>query len=157
MMDDKKQTKTKATLTEVERLKKENEEWKNKYLRALADYQNFEKRVRDEKNELIKIGVLNTVLRLLPFLDHIEKAEIFIKDAGLKMIREQFYGMLKEIGVEELPVAGKVFDPHLAEAVEVVPGEKANTVIGVFRKGYQFQGRVLRVAQVKVSKTPKSS
>lgn len=138
--------------SELEKVKKERDEYKNSYLRALADYSNFEKRVVSEKGELIKSANTQLILRLLPFLDHLEKAEIFIKDQGLKIIKDDFAKVLKDWGLEEIDMVGKPFDPHVAEAVDVVPGEKNDMVTEVLRKGYRFAGKTLRVAHVKVSK-----
>lgn len=135
-----------------DKLKKELEEHKQKYLRALADYQNFERRVNQEKEDIRKIANRNLILELLPFLDNLDKATIFMKDNGLKMIRDQFYQALKHIGLEEIDVLRKEFDPHTAEAIDVVFGEKDNIVVEVFRKGYNYQGNILRPAQVKVEK-----
>ncbi len=133
-------------------LKNQSDDFKNKYLRALADYQNLEKRIIEEKKELIKIANNQLILKLLPFLDNLEKAEIFIKDTGLKMIREEFYKILAEFGLEELDVLNKSFDPNLAEAVDIVLGDDNDKVVEVVRKGYKIGDKVLRVAQVKVSK-----
>ena len=137
---------------ELERVKKEKEEYKNRYLRALADYHNFEKRVGEEKVALRQSAARDLWLKLLPFLDDIEKAEAFVKDAGLKLIKDKFVQIIRDEKIEELQVLGKEFDPHLAEAVDVVKGEKDNIIVEVLRKGYTLDGKVLRVAQVKVSK-----
>jgi molecular chaperone GrpE len=137
---------------EIETLKKELEDYKSKYLRALADYQNLEKRVTQEKEEVRKYANSLLILDLLPFLDHLDKAEIFIQDPGLKMIKNNFFSLLKRWGLEEIEILNKDFDPLLAEAVELVEGKKDNVVAEVVRKGYLYQGKVLRIAQVKVSK-----
>lgn len=149
-MDDKKLKENKSLA--IEKLKREVEDYKNRYLRALADYQNLEKRFTEEKEQLIFQANKNLLLKLLPILDNLEKAELFIKDEGLKMIRNSFFQILKSEGVEEIDILGKEFDPHLAEAVEVVEGEKNNIVVEVVRKGYKINNKILRVAQVKVSK-----
>lgn len=137
---------------EIEKLKKEVEEYKNKYLRALADYANLERRVEKERQEIVVNANKNLLLKILPILDNLEKAEIFIKDDGLKMVKNNFYQFLKSEGVEEIQILGKEFDPQLAEAIEVVEGEKDNIIVEVLKKGYKFNNKVLRVAQVKVSK-----
>ncbi len=137
---------------ELEIVRKERDEFKNKYLRALADYQNYERRVIEEKRQQSEELTANFVLKLLPFLDHLEKAEIFVKDQGLKMIKDKFYNILSELGLEETQMIDKPFDPHFAEAIEVIEGKEDNIVKEVLRKGYRYNGRVLRVAQVKVSK-----
>ena len=137
---------------ENEALKKEVEDFKTKYLRALADYQNLEKRIIQEKEETRKFANSLLILELLPFLDHLEAAEVFIKDQGLKMIRDNFFNLLKHLGLEEITVLNQEFDPQLAEAVDIVAGSKDNLVVEVTRKGYNYQGKILRIAQVKVSK-----
>lgn len=156
-MDDKKTQKQKAVEEEsvndeVETLKSELEDYKSKYLRALADYQNFEKRFRNERDEAQMRAKIETILDLLPFLDHLGKAELFIKDPGLKMIKDQFMKTLGEMGVKELHLQGKEYDPHTAEAIEVVEGDKDNMVVEVIEKGYALGDRLLRVAKVKVSR-----
>lgn len=137
---------------QINSFKNQSEDFKNKYLRALADYQNLEKRIIDEKKELIKSANNQLILRLLPFLDNLEKAEVFIKDSGLKMIKEDFYKILAEFGLEEIDILNKSFDPNLAEAVDIVEGEENDKVVEVVRKGYKLADKILRVAQVKVSK-----
>jgi len=137
---------------EIESLKKQAEEYKNKYLRALADYQNFEKRVREEREEVVKSTNRNLILKLLPFLDNLEKAEVFIKDQGLKLSKDQMEKALEELGLEELEVINKEYDPYTAEVIEIVKGDKDNIVVEVIRRGYKLGDKILRVAQVKVSK-----
>lgn len=137
---------------EIEKLKSESLENKNKYLRALADYQNLEKRSGDERIELFKIANQALLIKILPFLDNLEKAEVFIKDQGLKISKDHFVQILKEAGLEEIDLIDKDYDPNFAEAVDIVPGKEDNKVVEVLRKGYKFGGKLIRVAQVKVSK-----
>ncbi|OGK28128.1 nucleotide exchange factor GrpE [Candidatus Roizmanbacteria bacterium RIFCSPHIGHO2_02_FULL_39_9] len=136
----------------IEELKKQAEEYRNKYLRALADYQNYEKREREEKNQVQELAITHILVRLLPFLDHLEKAEVFIKDKGLKMVKDNFEKVLESIGLEQIDATGKEFDPHTAEAIEIVDGDRDNIVKEVIRRGYKRNGKVIRVAQVRVSK-----
>ena len=144
----KKQVKNSAT----EDLKKQVEEFKNKYFRALADYQNLEKRAHEHRTRFIKTANNDFIIKLLPFLDNLEKAEVFVKNEGLKIAKDQLTQILKEAGLEEIEILGKSFDPNFAEAIEVIPGEKDNIVVEVLRKGYKLGDKILRVAQVKVSK-----
>lgn len=138
--------------TKTQKLEKELEETKTKYLRALADYQNLEKRIQEEKEYITKSAKKNFIMKLLPFLDNLEKAEVFFKDEGLKMIKNQLTASFEDEGLEELSIDGQEFDPHLAEAVEIVSGEKDNIIIETVRRGYKFGDQVIRPAQVKVSK-----
>jgi molecular chaperone GrpE len=151
------QTKTKKPATdkftkEIDSLKQQVEEFKNKYLRALADYQNLEKRVNEERFELMKIGNKNLLIKIIPFLDNLEKAEVFVRDPGLKISKDHFMQILNETGLEEIDLLGKEFDPNFAEAIDIIPGKEDNKVMEVLRKGYKFKDKIIRVAQVKVSK-----
>jgi len=137
---------------ELDKARKETNDFKNKYLRALADYQNFEKRVREEQETVRVKGKQEIFIQLLSILDSLEKAEVFIKDVGLKQVKDSFCQLLRDEQIEEINLLGKEFDPRLAEVVDVVVGERNNIVVEVLRKGYRFGGKILRVAQVKVSK-----
>jgi len=137
---------------EIVTLKQQVEEFKNKYLRAIADYQNLEKRMGDERFELMKMANKNLLMKVLPFLDNLEKAEVFVKDQGLKISKDHFLQILKEAGLEEIDVLNKEFDPVSAEAIDIVPGKEDNKVVEVLLKGYKYGDKIIRVAQVKVSK-----
>jgi molecular chaperone GrpE len=128
------------------------EEYRNKYLRALADYHNLEKRINEQKGEQSRSAIKRIFLDLLPLLDNLEKAEIFLKDQGLKLIKDQFKQVLAKEGLREIDLLGKEFDPNLAEAVDVVKGDEDNIISEIVRKGYMLGDKVLRVAQVKVTK-----
>lgn len=127
-------------------------DYKEKYLRALADYHNFEKRVRDEQEQLVRNATKRIILRLLPILDNIEQAEVFVKDQGLQAIKKQIKQIFEEEGLKELEVLGKEFNPEVAEAIDLVPGEKNNIMVEVVRKGYMLADKIVRPAQVKVTK-----
>jgi len=133
-------------------LQKEVSEYKNKYLRALADYQNLEARFSEEKKEIENKSNRKLVLQILPFLDNLEKAEVFVKDQGLKIARDELYRVFQGLGLEEVEVQGKEYDPYTAEVVEIVKGDKDNIVSQVLRKGYKLGNRIIRIAQVKVTK-----
>lgn len=137
---------------EHEECEKATEEYKSKYLRALADYQNLERRVRDERSEMIKIAQARVIEELLPFLDTLHQAEVFVKDPGLKMVKDSFFQKLSELGVKEIDLLNKEFDPHTAEAVELIDGDKDNMVVEVLRRAYELNGKLLQIGQVKVSK-----
>ena len=141
--------KVKADLEEEKKTSGEN---KTKYLRALADYQNFENRVASQREELINNANKHLIIKLLSFLDNLDQAEIFVKDNHLKLIKDSFHKMLKEEGLKELEVKGKEYDPYTAEVIDMVESEKENQVVGVLRKGYEMNGKVIRIAQVKVGK-----
>jgi molecular chaperone GrpE len=143
-------------LGEVEEVKSvlevERDEYKNKLLRALADYHNLEKRVADERQELGRRAVQNFILRILPFLDNLEQAEVFVKDKGLEIVKTSFLELLEKEGLKKIDVLNKEYDIHVAEAIDLVEGERDNIVVEVMRNGYKFNGQIVRPAQVKVSK-----
>ena len=127
---------------ELEDAKKQIEEFNNNWKRALADYQNLEKRISTDREELTKYATEN----------YLEKAGLHIQDPGLKMIIGNFWTILKNSGVNKIEVIGKKFDPHLMECVEVVKSDKEDEVVEEVRSGYLLEDKVLRVASVKVGK-----
>lgn len=131
---------------------KVGEEYKTKYLRAIADYQNYERRVQDQRIEWTKNANKSVFNKLLAFLDDLERAELFIKDPNLVHVKESFSKLLKNEGLEEIEVLGKPYDPHNAEVIDMKEGKEDNMVLAVLRKGYTYNGQLLRVAQVTVSK-----
>jgi len=133
-------------------MSKLGEEYKTKYVRAIADYQNYERRVQDQHIEWTKNANKNVIIKLLAFLDDLERAELFITDPNLAHVKESFSKLLKNEGLEEIEVLGKPYDPHSAEVIDMKEGKEDNIVLAVLRKGYTYNGQLLRVAQVTVSK-----
>lgn len=130
-----------------------NVDYKDKYLRALADFKNLQRQVNEERRTLFEVATMGVLEQLIPTLDMLHQAEVFVQDQGLKMVIQQFEKTITDMGLVEIDVIGKEFDPHFAEAVDTVEDEgKENRVIEVVKKGYQIGTRVVRVAQVKVSK-----
>ncbi len=125
------------------------EQLKEKLARALADYQNLEKRFQQESASIIKFSNRELLRKLLEFKDNLERAAQALKDQGLDLIVAQLNQLLAEEQVQEIKALGQSFDPTLMEAEEVVAGDK-NKVIAVIRKGYLLHDRVLRPAKVKV-------
>ncbi|MCX8008895.1 MAG: nucleotide exchange factor GrpE [Patescibacteria group bacterium] len=126
-------------------------EWKNKYLRALADYQNLERRSWQEKEDIKKFASETTLRKFIPAIDSLERAVKHIQDEGLALSLREFYKVLEQCGVKRIETVGKQFDPHLMECVEVIQGDDG-IVLEEIRSGYMFFDKVLRVAQVKVGK-----
>ncbi len=135
-----------------EEMTQQVDDFKTKYLRAIADYQNLERRVQDQRIEWTKNANKNVILKLLAFLDDLDRAEVFIKDINLSHIKDSFAKMLKAEGLEEIEVLGKEYDPYTAEVIDMKEGEADNIVLAVLRKGYTYNGQMLRIAQVTVSK-----
>lgn len=136
----------------IEELKKQVDEWKGRYLRALADYQNLEKRIQAERHEIRRFAAEVILGRLLPILDILRRAQDHLKNPGLNLAVKEFLALLTAQGVEKIEVIGREFDPHQMECVEVVAGED-NRVMDEVRPGYRFRDKILRVAQVKVGKS----
>ncbi|MDO8551538.1 MAG: nucleotide exchange factor GrpE [bacterium] len=124
----------------------------NQLRRVMADYQNLEKRIGTEKEEFAKFANAGLVSKILPALDSLEKAKEHIKDEGLSLATKQLMDGLAQEGLERIEAEkGEDFDPNLMECVEVGKGTD-NKVLDVLREGYKLNGRILRVAQVKVGK-----
>ena len=146
---------------EVE-LAKELESTKRRYLTALADYQNLQKRTVKEKSEARDRGVGDFLKRLLPVIDTLDKVmEICAKSEidkkvmdGLEMFSIQFSDMLEKEGLKEIEAMGCKFNPNYHEAMmnQCNPDKEDEEVIQVFEKGYTFKDNVLRCAKVVVNK-----
>lgn len=131
-------------------LKKEIETLTNDWKRALADYQNLEKRYERERTDFVQFANSNLILRLVGVLNHLERAAEALKDKGLDLIVAEFKRVLAGEGLEEINSQGAEFDPNLMEAVEVVQGKEKGKVAEVVNKGYLLKGKVLLPAKVKV-------
>ncbi|GIW62400.1 MAG: hypothetical protein KatS3mg090_0226 [Patescibacteria group bacterium] len=131
------------------------DDYKQKYLRALADYQNLLKRVEQEKQRIEQEVAFSFWQRFLDIYEDMLRADVFVKDQGLKMILDKMKKFLKDSGVSEVELEGKKFDPELAEVVDVVScsdDQEDNTVSKVYRKAYKLFDKVLQVGKVQVKK-----
>jgi len=135
----------------IDELQSQIDEWKSKYLRALADYQNLEKRKSEELGQVRRFAGETLIVKLLPVIDTFERAQAHIKDPGLGLAFKELEAFLETAGVKRLEVMGKPFSPHEMECIEVVDGED-NIVIEESLSGYTLYGKVIRVAKVKVGK-----
>jgi molecular chaperone GrpE len=141
-----------------EESKKQNEQenteftnLENQLKRALADYQNLEKRIAEEKNIWIKVANKNLLLKLLPGLDNLILAEKHTQDEGVKISIKHFIDSLEQEGVRKIETVGKDFDPNLMEAITTQEGEEGK-VLEEVRAGYMLYDSILRPAQVIVGK-----
>ncbi|MCD7772531.1 MAG: nucleotide exchange factor GrpE [Ruminococcus sp.] len=146
------------SLTEEEKLKAELAEQKDKYLRVMAEYDNFRKRTAKERLELISTAKADAVTQILPVIDNFERAlsaqtQDETYKAGIEMIFKQFGDVLKNLGIEEINPLGEKFDPNVANAVNQIEDEDLgeNEVAQVFQKGYRIGDKVLRYAMVVVA------
>jgi molecular chaperone GrpE len=143
----------------LEKANKEIADLKDKYLRTLAEFDNYKKRTLKEKAELILNGSEKTVKAVLPVLDDFERAlkdksddPKAIKD-GVQMIFNKFVKALESLGVKKIDTDGKDFDTDFHEAVAMVPGmgdEKKGKVIDCVQTGYTLNDKVIRHAKVAV-------
>ncbi|SFC10425.1 molecular chaperone GrpE [Polaromonas sp. OV174] len=144
---------------EIATLQAKNTDLADSYLRAKAEAENARRRAEDEIAKARKFAVEGFADSLLPVLDSLE-AGLAIKDATLEHIREGSEATLKQLKsalernkvVEINPIDAARFDPHLHQAISMVPSEQeANTVVNVLQKGYLIADRVLRPALVTVA------
>lgn len=124
----------------------------NKWKRALADYQNLERRIEAEKNDFVKFANASLLLKILPALDTLVKASNQLGDQGLSLGLRQLVEGLESEGLTKIETAGKEFDSKLMECLGVGEGEE-NKVVEELRAGYMLNDRLLRPAQVKVGKS----
>lgn len=144
-------------------MNKELEEYKTRFTRLSADFQNYRKRIEKEKSEIFKFGSEKIVTDILPVIDNFERA---IQSAsstneeseglldGIQLIFKQLVDVLGKHGVEEIEAIEKEFDPNLHHAVmqDECEDVEANIVTDVFQKGYTLNSKVIRPSMVKVAK-----
>lgn len=138
---------------DLENAKKQIDDLTNNWKRALADYQNLEKREVLQRVEIIKIGIAEVIRDLLVVLDSLYKADLYLKDQGLKLAIREFEKVLESHGIVRISTSqNKKFDPIEMECVEVVENGKEDEVLEEVRLGYKMGNMIIRTAQVKVGK-----
>jgi molecular chaperone GrpE len=146
--------------SERARLQAEIDTLKQQLLRVHADFDNFRKRTRQEREELQQFATRRLLEDLLPTVDNFERAlSSFTDDAqadmkkGIEMVYRQLVGVLEKYGVEAMDTTDAKFDPNLHEAVmqEPADGREVGVIVQELQKGYTLHGRVLRPAMVKVT------
>lgn len=148
----------------VEDLKKEIAELKDKYLRLYADFENYKRLSAKNKVELIKYSNEELIRELLSVIDHLElalqhSANIENSSAlaeGVQMTLKEIKTILEKFGLTVIEALGKPFDPVFHHAISQVESEETdeNIVVSEFRKGYMLKDKVLRASLVGVSKKP---
>ena len=130
---------------------------KDKYLRMLAEYDNFRRRSQKDRENVYADAYSEALSELLPVLDNIERALNFADSAnfadGMKAIVSQIDTAMEKLGIEKFGEAGDAFDPMLHNAVMHVEDENLgeNVIAEVFQKGYKKGDRIIRHAMVKVA------
>lgn len=137
----------------------EAEQWKDKYIRLVAEFENYKKRTLKEKSELILNGSEKTVAAILPILDDFERATAdktedpqAIKE-GYELIYKKFLKALETLGVHKIKTDNADFDVDYHEAIAMVPGmgdDKKGKVIDCVQTGYTLNDKVIRHAKVAV-------
>jgi molecular chaperone GrpE len=154
-----KRTKEDKEKEELEKLKKEYADFKDSHLRVLAEYDNFRKRTAQEKSRIYNDAVSDTIIKLLPVADNIERARsqenATVEDLqkGFEMIAKQFDDTFEALEIKTIGKVGEKFDPEKHNAVSHVDNEELeeNTVSQVFQKGYMIGSKVIRHAIVQVA------
>ena len=147
--------------SELNQLKDENADLNDRLLRLQADFDNYKRRMKKEKETDLKYKSQELATEIIPALDNFERAlqtgadqenvASFIE--GVEMVYQQLQQALEKVGVTEIEAEGKEFDPTVHQAVMQVQedGFESNQVIEVLQKGYQLKDRVIRPAMVKVN------
>ncbi len=146
---------------EPKEVPEENEELKklnDKYLRVVAEYDNYRKRTQREKESIYPEAKAEVTAKFLPVLDNMERALAAANETdplyeGVKMVLKQFDEALKSVGVEYIEAVGQKFDPKFHNAVMHVEDEslEENVVTEEFQKGYKIGDRIVRHSMVKVA------
>jgi molecular chaperone GrpE len=154
-----------VTLTdiELEKLKADSTDNRDKYLRLLAESENARKRMQKEKQELVQYAIQNVIADFINPIDHMENALKYTENMseeikhwalGFQMILGQFKDVLNGNGVHPMNTIGTKFDPHLHEAIEMVESDQyaPGFIVEESLKGYKMGDKMIRPAKVKVSK-----
>jgi molecular chaperone GrpE len=146
---------------ELEKYKKQAEEYLNGWQRAKADFENYKKRQAKIFGELDQMANQNLILEILPILDAFKSAGQHLPEElknsewtkGILQIKNQFENLLKENGLEEIKTVNQIFDPNLHEVVEKVEtkNKKENEIIEEIQNGYFLNKQVIRTAKVKIA------
>ncbi|HDN84275.1 nucleotide exchange factor GrpE [Candidatus Aerophobetes bacterium] len=147
---------------QIESSDKEAEEYLDHLKRLKAEFENYKKRMVRERQQLINWAVEDIIKEFLPVLDDLERAiestevssDFSSLAQGIKMVHQQFKGILQKKGLQEIPAKGQEFNPHLHEAIMRIESNDHpdNVVVEEMRKGYKFKDKVLRPAMVKVNR-----
>lgn len=141
----------------IEELEAQIKEKDDKYLRMAAEYDNFRRRSREEKDGIYETALADTVAELLPIIDNLERAAGYEDGEkvleGLVMIAKSAVAAFDKLGIEEIGKVGEKFDPNLHNAVLHVEDETfgEGEIVEVFQKGYKKDKRIIRFAMVKTA------
>lgn len=159
---DKKKHKLSAEAEKIEQLTEQLQEMgeklsemNDKYVRSVAEFENYRKRTNNERADLILNGGKDVIKAILPIVDDLERALLAITDEnakeGVTMIYNKLMKTLEQKGVKPIEAKGEKFDENLHEAITQIPTpteEQKGTVLDVVEKGYYLNDKVLRYAKV---------
>jgi molecular chaperone GrpE len=152
-----------AVLTlERDQLAEQRAELQDRNLRLQAEFENFRRRAERDRSEFAEYAGMEMARALLPTLDDLERALKAATDAGnsaddfvkgVELIYNRLIDTLKKQGIQPIEAEGSKFDPHVHHAVQRVPTDEAEDgiILEVYQRGYNFKGKLLRPAMVKVA------
>jgi molecular chaperone GrpE len=157
------ETESDSTEDQMKKLKLENEELKDKYLRLFAEFDNFKKRTVKEKLDMMKTASSDTIQVLLPVLDDFDRAKKNAESEnsqesfseGVNLVYQKLYGVLKAKGLQPMDSNHQPFDPELHEAVTEIPApteDLKGKVVDTIERGYFLNEKIIRYAKVVVGK-----
>ena len=150
-----------ALTAERDQVAAEKADLKDRLLRTLADFDNFRRRAERDRSEYVQFATVELLRDLIPILDDFRRA-VKVETAdkeyakGIELIDQRLFETLKKAGLEPIKAAGQPFDPNLHQAVDRVHSEELpdQTVLEEYQSGYNFKGKLLRPAMVKVAVRP---
>lgn len=147
---------------ELAELTEQVNELKDKYLRQVAEFENFKKRTVKEKLDLLKTAAQDTIVALLPVLDDFERAKKSAEEGltgevfsdGVRLVHNKLNSILEQKGLKVMESNGQPFNPEMHEAVTEIPAgdELKGKVVDTIEKGYYLQDKLIRYAKVVVGK-----
>jgi molecular chaperone GrpE len=150
-----------ALAAEREQFAAEKADLQERLLRARAEFDNARRRFEQQRSEYLQFAAMESVRDMLPILDDFERAlKVDTADRdyakGVELIYQRMADTLKKLGLEPIETTGQIFDPNLHQAVERVETDDAEdqAILGEFQRGYNFKGKLLRPAMVRVAVKP---
>lgn len=149
--------------SEVIKLNEQVSELKDKYLRQVAEFDNFRKRTARERLELTKTAAQDTLIKLLPVLDDFDRAKRNADDEGsaehftegVDLVYHKLHNTMQQLGLQAIESTGQPFDPELHEAITEIPApteDMKGKVIDTIEQGYFLNDKIIRYARVVVGK-----
>ncbi|MCD6087568.1 MAG: nucleotide exchange factor GrpE [Candidatus Hydrothermae bacterium] len=158
---------TRRLKEDFEKLKKERDDYKELYMRAVADFENYKKRMAEDWKKTVEYASERLILELLPVIENLKRAlesaekakdaEALIK--GVRMVYDQLMAVLSKEGLKPFSSKGESFDPRIHEAITTVETDELppGTVVEELEGGYFFKDKLLRPARVSVAKEPEEN